>query len=315
MELEQKIIIGTIVTLLVLLILMQNLANIRIKSKWKNFKPTHGFQYYRDALERISPSIVSFILDPYLDNDRYLAAEMMKLVVENYVEEKDGKYFVINNDFNHLSNSDKILLNSINNERYNADDYMKFRAEVKKEAIELGLIETKKEGKIGRVIKRIIFTAIALGMIWLAVYFYQNLGVNPRYELCTVGLMIATPIYLIGGLFYSGAYQAAMKEHGFIRTKKGNDLTEKALGLKAFMRDYTLLDERTRKEIRLWDYYMIYAIVFKINDNIHGAVNKEMINMWLGKMRIGVDCEDETNKKTYEWAGKIMGNFGKDKKI
>ena len=165
MELEQKIIIGAIVVLLILLILMQNLADFRIKSKWKNYKPTQGFQYYRDALDKISPSLVSFVLDPYLDNNRYLAAEMTKLTVENYIEEKDGKYVIINNDFSHLSNSDKILLNTINKERFNADEYAKFKAEIKKEAIELGLIEAKQEGKISRIIKRFIFIAIALGMI------------------------------------------------------------------------------------------------------------------------------------------------------
>lgn len=284
MELEQKIIVGAIVTLLILAILMHIIVNLRIKAKWKKFKPTHGFQYYRDALNGISPSVVSFILDPYLDNHRYLAAEMIKLTCKNYVEEKNGKYFVINKDFSHLSNSDKILLNSIDSERFNADEYMRFKAEVKKEAIELGLIETKQRSKISQIIKKIIFIAIALGMIWLAVYFYQNRSINPRYELYTVGLMIAIPIYLIGGLFYSGAYREAMKEYGFIRTKKGNDLMEKALGLKAFLRDYTLLDERTRKEIYLWDYYMVYAILFKVNDNIHGDVNKEIINTWLEKM-------------------------------
>ena len=147
----------------------------------------------------------------------------------------------------------------------------------------------------------------------MAVYFYQNISSNPRYELYTVCLMIVTPIYLIGGLFYSGAYQAAMKEYGFIRTQKGNNLVEKAMGLKAFLRDYTLLDERTRKEAKLWDYYMVYAIIFKINDNVHGDVNKEMINMLLGKMRTGVDCEDETNKKVHEWAGKMMGAFDHEK--
>lgn len=311
---EEKIVIIIIVTILFLMIITDKIARRRAKSKWDNYKPTHGFQYYRDALNKISPSVVSFVIDPDLNNNRHLPAEMMKLIVENYIEKQDGKYVVINDDFDHLSNLDKILLNTIKNERFNADEYIKFNDEVKKEAMTLGFIETKQDVKSWRRLRKFIYLMIAVAAIGLAVYLYRNIDQNQWYELAVAGLIIGIPIYLVGGFFYESFYQAALKGYNFVRTKKGNELMEQAMGLKSFLRDYTLLDERTRQEVKMWDYYMVYAIVLKVNGNIHGEVNKEIINMLLDRAKNGVDSENEDTKMMFEALGKITDIFGKNKK-
>lgn len=47
-------------------------------------------------------------------------------------------------------------------------------------------------------------------------------------------------------------------------------------GLKSFLKDFTLLNERGVKEVPLWDEYMVYAEFFGISDN----VRKQMKEVW-----------------------------------
>ena len=47
-------------------------------------------------------------------------------------------------------------------------------------------------------------------------------------------------------------------------------------GLKSFLKDFTLLNERGVKEVPLWDEYMVYAEFFGISDK----VRKQMKEVW-----------------------------------
>lgn len=47
-------------------------------------------------------------------------------------------------------------------------------------------------------------------------------------------------------------------------------------GLKSFLKDFTLMNERGVKEVRLWDKYMVYAEFFGISD----TVRKQMKEIW-----------------------------------
>ena len=52
------------------------------------------------------------------------------------------------------------------------------------------------------------------------------------------------------------------------RTPKGRELNQKLEGLKYYLKDYSLMDEREAKEIELWDDYLIYSVMFGQNKKI-----------------------------------------------
>jgi uncharacterized membrane protein len=52
------------------------------------------------------------------------------------------------------------------------------------------------------------------------------------------------------------------------RTSKGRELNQKLEGLKNYLKDYSLMDEREAKEIELWDDYLIYSVMFGQNKKI-----------------------------------------------
>ena len=52
------------------------------------------------------------------------------------------------------------------------------------------------------------------------------------------------------------------------RTKKGQEINRKLEGLKNYLKDYSMLDEREAKELELWDEYLIYSVMFGHNQKI-----------------------------------------------
>lgn len=84
--------------------------------------------------------------------------------------------------------------------------------------------------------------------------------------------------YILTGLFFG--YLASMLIFTFImikttnkttkiaRTEEGNRITEYLFGLKNFIKDFTLISEREKKELVLWDYFLVYAVVLEENKKV-----------------------------------------------
>ena len=64
------------------------------------------------------------------------------------------------------------------------------------------------------------------------------------------------------------------KEKIYLRSKQGKILSDKLNGLKNFLLDFSTIKERKLKEITLWDYYIIYAIIFNLKGNLDKDVNE-----------------------------------------
>lgn len=61
------------------------------------------------------------------------------------------------------------------------------------------------------------------------------------------------------------------------RTLKGKELLNKAYGLKNFLKDFSLIKNRTEEELILWEYYLVYASALGVNVKI----NDEVINKYI----------------------------------
>ena len=53
-----------------------------------------------------------------------------------------------------------------------------------------------------------------------------------------------------------------------VSPKQAEEINKKLEGLKNFLKDFSKLDERTSEEIKLWDEYLIYSVMFNQNENI-----------------------------------------------
>lgn len=61
------------------------------------------------------------------------------------------------------------------------------------------------------------------------------------------------------------------------RTPKGTKLLNKAYALKNYLKDYSLINERKEEEIVLWEYYLIYATLLNVNEEIQDEVIQKYI--------------------------------------
>lgn len=61
------------------------------------------------------------------------------------------------------------------------------------------------------------------------------------------------------------------------RTIKGKNLLNKAYALKNYLKQYSLIENRTEKELVLWEYYLIYAVILDVNVKIKDEIIEKYI--------------------------------------
>lgn len=61
------------------------------------------------------------------------------------------------------------------------------------------------------------------------------------------------------------------------RTIKGKALLNKAYALKNYLKEYSLIKNRTEEELVLWEYYLIYAVVLDVNVKIEDKIIKKYV--------------------------------------
>ena len=54
----------------------------------------------------------------------------------------------------------------------------------------------------------------------------------------------------------------------YFRTEKGKELNREIEGLKVFLKDYTLLDEKDKEAVVVWEEYLAYSVLFNQNKKI-----------------------------------------------
>ena len=63
----------------------------------------------------------------------------------------------------------------------------------------------------------------------------------------------------------------------YTRTIKGKRLLNKAYALKNYLKDYSLIKQRTEKELVLWEYYLVYAVALDVNEDIEDKLIQKYI--------------------------------------
>ena len=117
----------------------------------------------------------------------------------------------------------------------------------------------------------------------------SNIVITKEQLLLTIAHLVLAGIffgYLISTIILGYINIKTMnKVTKLARTEEGNKYTEYLFGLKNFIKDFTILSERDKKSLVLWDYFLIYAVVLEENKKITEEIfslrpDKELINIW-----------------------------------
>lgn len=309
---------------------------IRIRKNTK-IKRNEQYLYYRNEIDKISPSTIMFASTFDVDIKKSIAATILKLKLAGYIKEDDGKYKCINKDESSLLESEKMVLKLIKSNSFNESEYKKV---IEKEALNSKYIVNNGKKRIGRIFKIlnsiVITVLIFVFWIWLDNYTFENYHIIPEDDgkayvylnkdddiekldkkvkdkndyyhrimgdgsldysyskihvsklqygivrkavilnlLTTFSVILM--IILILGVMYIAVTQIIYINKNYRRTLKGINLINKTYALKNYLKDYSLIKDKTEDELILWEYYLIYAVALDVNVKIKDQIIEKYI--------------------------------------
>lgn len=245
-----------------------NLTNLKHR-----MHPKFKIEYFRDDLSNVSPGIVSFLVDFKINVDRDISAHILKLMLDGYIEDKNGKYIVTNKDQNYLLDSDKVVLSLVKSNFNDTTLLDEYRKSIIKDCTSIGYIKANNQKK--KLIFMFLIPYITFSLIFLCATFMEHIfNFNSVLGFVLLGilflLILATSFCFPWGILI---YIFILFKYGsYRRTKEGNILLEQIMGLKNYLEDFSNLDQSNSKELILREYYLVYAIVLEINDQVHDDV-------------------------------------------
>ena len=295
-ERERKETIQTIMLIVsiiigIVLIFQIKKARERLKEN-KKIKPSIKLDYYRDIpREDATPAEAAYLY--YFHSGgmnsqmaKILSSTMLDLCLKKYIEfeikeEKRGKEEIVvklieGKNIEELKESERTIYNLLQKiadktsmsftmkdfEKYAKKHYQSFFGQLdkiqtqvqKEEELQQNYNkESKKAGGkwMGIATAYIVGIAVSIGAMAILETFHWS-----------VLTFVTLPMFILALCYYtlSGRYDGL--------TQKGVDEKEQWKGLKRYMEDFSMMDEKEVPELVLWEKYLVYATTFGIADKV-----------------------------------------------
>lgn len=282
------LIIQTITTSLVILCMFKMVKYIEIIKTVPKIKPENKSKYYREIPnENATPAEAGFLYyfgKSGVENNlpKVLSGTIMNLTMKQYIEIEETNSWnkkeqlrikVLEKSDNKLKEDEKQIYNLLKTiqgkqdgfnikelEKYAKNNYEEFLGKleeipniVKKqlEKQEQFDSETYKKGQ-NYIVKSILF-----GL--LIIYSIIMIAITEKTTVNTM-LIISSVITIVLCVLASTRYGGL--------TQKGENEKEAWHGLKRYMEDYSMIDDREVPELAVWEKYLVFATVFGIADKV-----------------------------------------------
>lgn len=138
---------------------------LKIK-KTSKIKNKDEYIYYREILNKISPSILMFVRQLDLDTKKGLSSTILKLKLSKNIKEEKNSFKT--NKTNDLLKSEQMVINLIDSNKF---DEKKYKDEVIKESLDLGYIRKNRGNIFVKLLKVILIITIPVITTILSVKF------------------------------------------------------------------------------------------------------------------------------------------------
>lgn len=248
------------------------------------YVPIQGIEFYRDKLTGLTPGMISFLVNLKFEQQKDINSMIMYYEHLGVIETNNDAIIV--KDYNHpkLTASDKKLLTFLSNPEKEAAQYINWTNAETQKCIEKGYI-TKKgvQYYLKRIIKLILVGIIVAWLIKIAASIvikiitenvFLSTEVPPETKntiliifivVCFILAIIEMALAFGGPIFLITDFKT---KSPYLRTKLGNQITEQIHGLKRFIKEFSNLESSTKKELILWEEFLIYAVVLEENTKI-----------------------------------------------
>lgn len=216
-------------------------------------------QFYREILNDYSPVLLAYIDKMRFDYDISIVSGLLSLKNKGYIETCTDKLNIIKYDFFNLNMTERYIIENIRNGKVENADQLKNI--IFEEGKKKGLFTSNKKwlGIFPKGMRNLfIFSSIYFIIVELLVSFFNN----------EIILKDIIPITAFLVYIYVIFYAIKSKENLYSRSNKADELNQKLEGLKNYIIEYSLLEDKTSEDITLWEDYLIYSVIFNQNENI-----------------------------------------------
>lgn len=260
------------IIIVVLIVCSVKIFDKKITKKKLSVNDLKNDSYWRDILNNYSVDVLSFIDNYKLVYPDVLIAMLLQLECKGVISFDENIIVVNKKDCVNLTNSEKYILSRIFDGKLEVD--YSYDRLVKKESFNNDLVvnvDVSEKKYNWHFIKNIVITAIVLVLLCFGfvMMFIKGNGFVPAIGIFGLVLifnfMIYYPIYKFITYFVC---KSKVIDASFRRTEKGEEINKKLEGLKNYLNDFSLMDERDKNELVLWDEYLIYSVMFGQNREI-----------------------------------------------
>ena len=267
-------------------------------------KNMQDFDYYREKLTGLSPAIISILTDLEIEQKKDVAASVLQY--ENLgllTETADNTYHATDKYYScdDLNESDHYLIEHLEKGDFDWENDTKWKHLVMEEAVSEGyvrkkVIQNKSSSKKGCLVP---LAALLVWLLWIASArhrlneFTAILDTAPEHAPLSeqVNFLIQNKlipecievILIFIYMMFMVAYVLSATRVGAIitknskpikRTEYGYYMAECIYGMKNFIHDYSNLNEADRRQVVLWEDYLVYAVVLEENMEIVNEISR-----------------------------------------
>lgn len=261
--------ISTLVCSPLVFIIQKHKEQEIIKKYEMNYK-LNTYKYYRELLGDISPAILAKIYNKNISYSDQIICVFLDLEQRGILKNDNSKIKVINVP-NNLQEFEKLIIKYLVTNM----DYYEFKKEYDK-SIDQYLTkheyvksEDKKEFNMTEFIQLIMIWIIIVLIIFMpAIFPISQLGIF--LVISYVLAFVSIPIYK---LIEKNIYP-------IVRTEKALELCAKLNGLKNYFKDFTIMHDKSINDIKIYDDYVLYAIIFDLKGKLNDECNKLYLDIF-----------------------------------
>lgn len=238
---------------------------IKIHRKYKIIKDDENkLKYYREIIDNYSISELGYIFNGNNNIQLLIMAELEYLKMIKVIDINDGNIIILRKDS--LRKTEQYLI-----EHYKFINDLKFKMNY------LSVIEESLKEKNAIVCLKNKVNQM-LVVLFFIVFFTIYMGVSCciMYD-CSIRFVILEMLLLFGiGLVLIFTKELLEIKTIIKKTSLGENIYMKLNGLKNYLKDVGNFDEKNLDEIKLWDEYILYAIILDVSDGITESAKKEL---------------------------------------
>lgn len=235
--------------IVIIIYLSTNLMKIKSMHKSKN--------YNREIDDKLTPALVSLLLDKYFEKNEVILATILDLHVKKYINisKKNDKMQieVLNKNIDKLYSHEKYIMKSIKDNQLIS--IQEFQRIVEEDLIKSNLMKYNK--KLGSVLAVLFLGSLFGFFIGPLMMEFDRLYPIPQIITACSGIIL---LLLRFGIMSNISV--------LLRTDEGNKIAKEIKELKNFLKDYTLLKDKEIDYINLADRYMAFALALGEADKI-----------------------------------------------